>query len=56
MTFPLTIVNFNHFFIQPTPGEYNKTEIFKMAASRFVAVTDKEISENKISSKHKRLV
>ena len=25
--------------------EYNKTEIFKMAASRFVEVTDKEISE-----------
>jgi hypothetical protein len=26
-------------------GEYNKTEIFKMAASRFVEVTDKEITE-----------
>jgi mRNA-degrading endonuclease RelE of RelBE toxin-antitoxin system len=31
-------------------GEYNKTEIFKMAASRFVEVTDKEISEIKINS------
>ena len=30
-------------------GEYNKTEIFKMAASRFVEVTDKEISEIKIN-------
>jgi hypothetical protein len=29
--------------------EYNKTEIFKMAASRFVEVTDREISEIKIS-------
>jgi hypothetical protein len=37
-------------FIQPAPGEYNKTEIFKMAASRFVEVTDKEISEIKINS------
>jgi mRNA-degrading endonuclease RelE of RelBE toxin-antitoxin system len=27
-----------------------KTEIFKMAASRFVEVTDKEISEIKINS------
>jgi predicted NAD-dependent protein-ADP-ribosyltransferase YbiA (DUF1768 family) len=31
-------------------GEYNKTELFKMAASRFVEVTDKEISEIKINS------
>jgi hypothetical protein len=31
-------------------GEYNKTEIFKMAASHFVEVTDKEISEIKINS------
>ena len=31
-------------------GEYNKTEIFKMAASRFVEVTDKEISEIKTNS------
>jgi hypothetical protein len=30
-------------------GEYNKTEIFKMVASRFVEVTDKEISEIKIN-------
>jgi hypothetical protein len=30
--------------------EYNKTEICKMAASRFVKVTDKEISELKINS------
>jgi hypothetical protein len=37
-------------------GEYNKTEIFKMAASRFVQVTDKEISENKFAKEHKRLV
>jgi hypothetical protein len=29
-------------------GEYNTIEIFKMAASRFVEVTDKEISEIKI--------
>jgi RNase P subunit RPR2 len=39
-------------------GEYNKTKIFKMAASRFVEVTDKEISEIKIyiqSQKHKNL-
>jgi hypothetical protein len=31
-------------------GEKNKTEICKMAASRFVKVTDKEISELKINS------
>jgi tRNA U34 2-thiouridine synthase MnmA/TrmU len=31
-------------------GEYNKTEIFKMAASRSVEVTDKEITEIKINS------
>jgi hypothetical protein len=31
-------------------GEYNKTEIFKMAASRFVEITDKEISEIKVNS------
>ena len=31
-------------------GEYNKTKIFKMAASCFVEVTDKEISEIKINS------
>jgi hypothetical protein len=31
-------------------SEYNKTEIFEMAASRFVEVTDKEISEIKINS------
>jgi tRNA U34 2-thiouridine synthase MnmA/TrmU len=31
-------------------GEYNKTEIYKMAARRFVEVTDKEISEIKINS------
>jgi mRNA-degrading endonuclease RelE of RelBE toxin-antitoxin system len=29
---------------------YNKIEICKMAASRFVEVTDKEISEIKINS------
>jgi hypothetical protein len=29
---------------------YNKTEIYKMAASRFVEVTDKEISEIEINS------
>jgi hypothetical protein len=34
-------------------GEYNKIEIFKMAASRFVEVSDKEISEIKINSDHK---
>ena len=28
-------------------GEYNKTKICKMAAGRFVEVTDKEISEIK---------
>jgi tRNA U34 2-thiouridine synthase MnmA/TrmU len=39
-------------------GEYNKTEICKMAASRFVEVTDKEISEIEINSvpKNKRIV
>jgi hypothetical protein len=39
-------------------GEYNKTEIFKMAASCFVEVADKEISDIKINSvpKHKRFV
>jgi tRNA U34 2-thiouridine synthase MnmA/TrmU len=42
------LVKFDVFF-SPT-GEYNKTEIFKMAASRFVEVTDKEISEIKINS------
>jgi tRNA U34 2-thiouridine synthase MnmA/TrmU len=31
-------------------GEYNKTEIFKMAASRSMEVTDKEISGMKINS------
>jgi hypothetical protein len=31
-------------------GEYNKTEIFKMAASCFVEVADKEISDIKINS------
>ena len=31
-------------------GEYNKTEIFKIVARRFVEVTDKEISEIKINS------
>jgi tRNA U34 2-thiouridine synthase MnmA/TrmU len=31
-------------------GEYNKTKICKMAASHFVEVTDKEISEFKINS------
>ena len=31
-------------------GEYNKTEIYKMAASRFVEVSNKEISEIKINS------
>jgi hypothetical protein len=30
--------------------EYNKIEIFKMAASSFVEVTDKEISEFRINS------
>jgi tRNA U34 2-thiouridine synthase MnmA/TrmU len=39
-------------------GEYNKTEICKMAASRVVEVTDKEISEIEINSvpKNKRIV
>jgi tRNA U34 2-thiouridine synthase MnmA/TrmU len=55
------LLNINEFFkllYSPT-GEYNKTEICKMAASHFVEVTDKEISEIKINSvpkKHKRLV
>jgi hypothetical protein len=31
-------------------GKYNKTKIIKMAASRFVEVTDKEISNIKINS------
>jgi tRNA U34 2-thiouridine synthase MnmA/TrmU len=35
-------------------GEYNKTEICKMAASRFVEVTNKEISEIKINSVPKK--
>jgi mRNA-degrading endonuclease RelE of RelBE toxin-antitoxin system len=30
-------------------GEYNKTEIYKMAASHFVEVNDNEICEIKIS-------
>ena len=34
-------------------GEYNKIEIFKMAASRFVEVSDKEISEIKLNSDKK---
>ena len=34
-------------------GEYNKIEIFKMAASRFVEVDDKEISEIKMNSDQK---
>jgi mRNA-degrading endonuclease RelE of RelBE toxin-antitoxin system len=35
--------------VTPT-GEYNKNEIFKMATSRFVEVTDKEIGEIVINS------
>jgi hypothetical protein len=35
-------------FTDSPTGEYNKIEIFKMAASRFVEVSDKEISEIKI--------
>ena len=31
-------------------GEYNKTEMSKIVARRFVEVTDKEISEIKINS------
>ena len=27
MTSPLTIVNFNHFFIQPAPGEYDACDV-----------------------------
>jgi hypothetical protein len=38
-----------HLLYSPT-GEYNKTEIYKMAASRFGKATDKEISEIKINS------
>jgi hypothetical protein len=34
-------------------GEYNKIEIFKMAASRFVEVSDKEISEIKMNTDQK---
>ena len=34
-------------------GEYNNIEIFKMAASRFVEVSDKEISEIKMNSDQK---
>jgi hypothetical protein len=34
-------------------GEYSKTEICKMAASLFVQVTGKEISEIKINSVQK---
>ena len=34
-------------------GEYNKIEIFKMAASRFVEVSDKEISEITMNSDQK---
>jgi hypothetical protein len=35
-------------------GEYHKTEIFKMVASRFVEVTDKEITEIKMNSVPKK--
>jgi hypothetical protein len=45
------------FDVYSPTGEYDKTEICKMAASSFVEVTDKEISEIKINScspkKHK---
>ena len=34
-------------------GEYNNIEIFKMAASHFVKVSDKEISEIKMNSDQK---
>ena len=34
-------------------GEYNKIEIFKMTTSRFVEVSDKEISEIKMNSDQK---
>ena len=34
-------------------GEYNKIEIFKMAASRFVEVSNKEISQIKMNSDQK---
>ena len=40
-------------YIHLHTGEYNKTEIYKMAASRFVEVTYKEISEIKINSSQK---
>jgi hypothetical protein len=34
-------------------GEYNKIKIFKMVASHFVEVSDKEISEIKMNSDQK---
>jgi hypothetical protein len=37
----------------PCTGEYNKIEIFKMAARRFVEVSDKEISEIRMNSDQK---
>jgi hypothetical protein len=40
-------------YIHAPTGEYNKIEIFKMAASRFVEVSGKEISEIKMNSHQK---
>jgi hypothetical protein len=37
-------------------GEYDKTKIFKMAACRFVEVTDKEIREIKINLKNTKTI
>ena len=45
-------MRYNIQLYSPT-GEYNKIEIFKMAASRFVEVSDKEISEIKMNSDQK---
>ena len=50
LVFPRTHVLFSIYL--PTV-EYNKFEIFKMAASRFVEVSDKEISEIKMNSDQK---
>ena len=41
-------------YIYSLTGEYNKTEILKMAASRFEEVTDKEINEIKINSQSQK--
>ena len=47
------LICYIHLQVNTAWGEYNKIEIFKMAVSRFVEVSDKEISEIKMNSDQK---